>query len=229
MPPSSDSLVHAVLIGGVLVLGVVVLARSWPRRQRAATLHRLAESIGWQFKAARDFRHADHYRAMRWFRRPHGLARNTLWGALEIDGVRLPSKAGDYVDVWLEAGMHQRRATFSYLIVHLPWRDVPDLKLEPTGSPHRPGEPLGDGEIAFEQGSFAHAFAVECARREFLDHLLDDKLKGELIAARGPVIEIVASRLGIADGRRLWTPEQFLAAMQLAGRICARAGMLQRV
>jgi len=226
--PSSDSLVTAVLVALAVVSGVAVFAGSWPRRRRAATLHGLAQSIGWQFRAARDFRHADHYRAMRWFKRPHGLARNTLWGALEIEGVRLPSKAGDYVEVWPEASGHQRRVTFSYLIVHLPWRDVPDLTLEPTGSSHRPGEPLGDGEVAFEHGSFAHAFAVECARPEFLDHLLDDKLKGELLAARGPVIEIVAGRLGIADGRRLWNPEQFLAAMQLAGRICARAGVLQR-
>jgi hypothetical protein len=217
----------AAALGGI-TLGFYT-HRARRRGQRSGELGELAAELGWRFDRRRDFRHDDRYAAFEVFRRGSaGMARDTLWGSFSINGVEYPAKAGDFVyfaDHPVTGSVRARysaRVEFSYLVVHLPFRDPIDLRVAPTGSMPGPGEPLGAGELAFEHGDFRRIFEVRCSSPDFADRLFDRELRRLLIATRCPTIEVIGGRLCLADGRRRWTPDEFRAGMKIAGEIVSR-------
>jgi hypothetical protein len=199
------------------ILAILFCVSWWPQHRRSSALRELAVEIGWNFSRARDFRHDDRYAAFSFFQPKGGMARNTLWGAFEIDRVRYPAKAGDFVHI-----EPNKRREFTYLVVHLPLNDVPDFSLEPTGAAARPGEPLGDGELAYETGDFHRQFAVHTGSPQAVERILDREMRRLLQTSPGPTIEVTASRMCLADGRHRWSPEELRMAMKLAGELCRR-------
>jgi hypothetical protein len=219
-----DLAMIALILAGIFagILAIVLLVNRWPQRRRSAELRQLAAEIGWEFSRARDIRHDDIYAAFSFFQPRGGMARNTLWGVFEIDGVRYPAKAGDFVQIEADAFYGSTSREFTYLVMHLPGNDLPNFSLEPTGVAPRPGEPLGDKEIAYETGDFQRQFAVHTGSPEAIDRVLDAEMQRLLQASPGPRIELTASRLCLADGRYRWTTEELRMAFKLAGELCRR-------
>src|SRR5688572_14601020 len=158
----------ALLIGGAIAVGVLAHLAN---RKRQEELAALARELGWQFNPGKDKSHDEEYAHFEIFRRGHSRAAyNTLSGALVIDGRRYPAKMGDFT---YQVTQHTGKSTstqtyrFSYLIVHLPFGQVPALLIRREGIFDKLAGALGFDDIDFESAEFSKKFHVKSDDKRF--------------------------------------------------------------
>lgn len=200
-------IVVALLIGGVAYL-------AWLReKRRRDALADLARSLGWRFDPRKDRGHDREYREFEIFRRGHGrVAKNTLTGSLEIAGRRYGARMGDFrYRVTRGTGDNRRTRTyrFSYLIVTLPFDDVPALIIRREGLFDRVAGFFGFGAIDFESAEFSRRFYVNGPDRRFAYAVIDPRMMEFLMRTDPPTIDIEQGRLCLSDGRTRWSPGEF--------------------
>lgn len=207
------------IIVAVIVIAVVaaVYGQRMERRRRDA-LAALAASLGWRFDPSRDTRHDDEYAHFEIFRRGHSRAAyNTLAGPVEIDGRVFAAKMGDFTyKVTSSNGKTTTTTTynFSYVILHLPLPDVPDLLIRREGFFDRIAGAMGFDDIDFESEEFSRRFCVKSSDKRFAYDVVHPRMMEFLLADGDRTIDIERGRCCVADGRRRWEPERFRAELE---------------
>ncbi len=212
------ALTQVLLVFAGIALVVVFGYFGWmASKKRREALAALAEELGWSFDPGRDTSHDDEYAHFEIFRRGHNRAAyNTLWGEMQIAGRAYPAKMGDFkYDVTSSNGKTSSTTTyrFSYLIVHLPFVDVPDLLIRREGMFDRIAGAFGFEDIDFESSEFSRKFFVKCRDKRFAYDVVHPRMMEFLMVAASPTVDIERGRCCISDGSRTWKPEEFRGRM----------------
>lgn len=202
-----------VLVVGILVLAIVaVVFGHLAEKRRREELAAFAGEIGWRFDPSR--RSNDPLLArFEQFRRGHSRrAFNTLNGTLDARGLECDAQAGDFLYKQTSGSGKNRRTTtyrFSYLVLDLPFRAVPDLVIRREGMFDKLTSVLGFDDIDFESDEFSRKFFVQSRDRKFAYDLIDPRMMEFLLAKSPPRIELEAGFLCLTDGSSRWDPHQF--------------------
>lgn len=221
-----DGWMGIVVVMVVLALGAVLAYFAWmEQKKRREALAALASELGWRFDPGRDTRHDEEYAHFEIFRRGHSRAAfNTLWGDMEIEGRTYPAKMGDFTyKVTTSNGKSSSTTTytFSYLIVHLPYRGVPDLLIRREGMFDKIAGAFGFGDINFESAEFSRKFFVRCRDKRFAYDVVHPRMMEFLLGGASPTVDIERGRCCISDGTRRWQAEEFRGRMRWLGQFFA--------
>lgn len=203
-------LIFVIFAAIVVILGIV----SWRQeQQRREALAQLAARLGWRLDTRRDHHHDNEYAQFEIFRRGHGrFAYNTLHGSITLDGRSCAAKMGDF-QYKVTSGSGKNRSTtsyrFSYLIIALPWPNVPPLIIREEGFFDRVKGFFGYGAISFESDEFNRMFYVNGDDKKFAYDVIHPRMMELLMATRPPTIDIEHGQLCLTDGRRRWGVEEF--------------------
>jgi hypothetical protein len=206
-------------VAGLVIAAAVAEHRASRRRQQA--LAELAGELGLRLDAGRDTSHDDRYGTFEIFRRGHSRAAyNTLSGETALAGRPHRVVMGDFTyKVTSSNGKTTTTTTyrFSYLILHLPLPNVPDLLIRPEHLFDKLGSALGFDDIDFESAEFSRKFFVKSADKRFAYDVVTPAMMEFLLARRDAgAIDIERGMLALSDGTRRWTPEQFRERLAFA-------------
>lgn len=198
-----------------IILGYFSHLTAKKRREEVAAL---AGRLGWEFDPRRDTSHDTQYAHFEIFRRGHGRsAFNTLTGRIEINGHSCPAKMGDFTyKITSGSGKSQSTTTyhFSYLIVDLPFGQIPDLLIRPEGIFDKMAGVLGFADINFESAEFSRRFFVKSTDKRFAYDVIHPRMMEFLLAGQPPAIDIEYGRCCLSDGSKRWSSEQFDSNVQ---------------
>ena len=208
----------------LIIAGIVIGAIQAQKRREAMLL--LARDLGLTFYPGRDHTHDDEYAHFEIFRRGHSRAAfNTLTGHLKIAEQNIPVKAGDFTYKVTSGSGKDRKTTtyhFSYLIAHLPYPTIPDLLIRPENVFDKIAGVFSDRDIDFESEEFSRRFMVAGPDRKFAYDICHPRMIEFLLQTSPPAIDIEHARLCLADGSRLWKPEQFRWAADFLNQFLSR-------
>jgi len=220
---SSEVFWTILMVGAALVLGVGGALWSWyQQKKRREALAALAKGLGMSFDPSHDRSHDDEYAHFEIFRRGRSrVAHNTMWGRLPINGREYPAKMGDFrYKVTRSSGKSRSTRTyrFSYLILHLPFANVPDLLIRREGLFDKLAGVVGFDDIDFESAEFSRRFHVKSKDKRFAYDVVTPAMMEFLLHAPGPSVDIEHGRLCLADGKTRWRVEQFEESLAWATR-----------
>ena len=195
------------------IIGVVIYFGYLAEKKRREELAALAAQLGWRFDPTKDRSHDDEYAHFEIFRRGHGrCAFNTLTGELTIDERNYPAKMGDFVyKITTSTGKSTQTHTyrFSYLILHLPFANVPDLLIRREGMFDKLAGAFGFDDIDFESAEFSKRFHVKSPDKKFAYDVIHPRMMEYLLGSDPPTVDIECGRCCLSDGRHRWSPQEF--------------------
>ena len=201
------------VILGVAVLGTIAYVGYRLQKKRRQEMRALAGRLGWRFDPRRDRTHDDEYAHFEIFRRGHSRAAfNTLTGTLKISEQACPTKVGDFVyKITTHTGKSSSTRTyrFSYLIVHLPFKEVPDLLIRREGIFDKLAGAFGFDDIDFESADFSRRFFVKSPDKRFAYDVVHPRMMQFLLATEPPAVDIEYGRCCLSDGRHRWKPQEY--------------------
>lgn len=214
IPLAAAGMIYAIIVGHKKV------------KQRREELFAIANEYGLQFQPARDPYHDDQYAHFEIFRRgDNRTAFNTLIGEHTFNSHQMGVKAGDFRYTVTSGSGKDRKTTtytFSYLIVHLPFPTMPDLLIRPEHIFDKIAGVFSSKDIDFESEEFSRKFHVASPDRKFAYDLCHPRMIEFLLQTSPPAIDIEHARLCLADGSRVWTPEQFRWMLQFADQFISQ-------
>ncbi len=204
------------------IFGVAIYLGYLAEKKRREEMGALARQLGWRFDPTRDRSHDDEYSHFEIFRRGHSrCAFNTLSGELTIDERNYPAKMGDFV---YKITTHTCKSTqtrtyrFSYLILHLPFANVPDLLIRREGMFDKLAGAFGFDDIDFESAEFSKRFHVKSPDKKFAYDVIHPRMMEFFLADDSPTVDIELGRCCLSDGRRRWSPDEFHATLDWVAR-----------
>ena len=205
------------LVVGILFLAALVgLAVYFSHKaveQRRKELAALAAELGWSFEPAKDSSHDSRYSQFEVFRKGHSRAAyNTLAGSLAIDGRAFPATMGDFTyKVTSSNGKTTTTHTynFSYLIVHLPFRAVPDLFIRPENLFDKFAAAIGFDDIDFESAEFSRKFLVKSGDKRFAYAVIHPRMMEFLMRSPGRTIDLERGCVCLTSGGSRWSVPEF--------------------
>jgi len=207
-----SGVIFFVIVVAVIVLTVAYFSHLAAKRRREE-LAALAASLGWRFDPNKDRSHEQEYNQFAIFRQGHSkFAFNTLTGIIEIHGQTCRAKMGDYhYQVTTSDGKNSTTHTylFSYLIIHLPYPDLPGLLIRREGMFDRLKSFLGFPDINFESAEFSRKFYVQSCDKRFAYDVIHPGMIEFLMQSDAPTIDIEHGQCCLAEDRKTWTPEEF--------------------
>lgn len=212
-----------ILIGLLIVVAIVAsYFSSQAEKKRREEMAALAAELSWSFDPGHDGSHDEEYAHFELFRRGHSRsAYNTLMGHLAIDGRNYPAKMGDFTyKITSSNGKTTTTTTyhFSYLIVHVPFRGVPNLLIRQEGFFDKIAGVMGFDDIDFESAEFSRKFHVKCADKRFAYDVVHPRMMEFLLGDCPTSIDIEQSRCCLSNGSSRWSPQEFLAMAQWVDR-----------
>lgn len=215
------------IVIGVIVLIVLAAIHAQKKyEQRLAALRAIAGRRGWRFSKKRVYDHDDRYSQFEIFRRGHSRsAYDTLSGELGVFGESAYAQAGDFTyKVTRHNGKNTSTSTynFSYLIVELPIRPVPDVLVRREHLFDKFSSMLGFDDIDFESVEFSKKFCVKSPDKRFAYDLFTPRmmeffLEGSPVPGL-PAIDMENGCVCFCDGSSKWEPEQIEGAIEWAER-----------
>ncbi|MDA8746329.1 hypothetical protein N9N28_17035, partial [Rubripirellula amarantea] len=183
MPELLFILIPLFLIG----MGVMAYYSHLQAKQRREELSQLAQRRGWRFEHSHDAEWDSRYSQFSWFNTGHSrYAYNFLHGQLRIEGRNVPSVAGDYTyKVTSGTGKNRKTTTyyFSFLLVELPFRGLPQLAVRPEGFFDSVTSFFGFDDIDFESEEFSRKFHVKSSDKRFAYDLLHARMMEFMLAS----------------------------------------------
>lgn len=217
MPSVNGVLPILIVVGILAVAGVGMWLAYLQEKKRREALMALARELGWTFDPSRDSHHDDQYAHFEIFRRGHSRAAyNTLTGSLEIMDHLFEARMGDFIyKVTSGSGKNRRTHTyrFSYIIIHLPFPDVPPLLIRPEGLFDKLAGVFGFDDIDFESAEFSRRFHVKSPDRKFAYDVISPAMMEFLLRTNPPTVDIEHGRGCLSDGKRRWEPAEFRAQL----------------
>ncbi len=204
------------------IIGIVIYFGYLAEKKRREELAALAGQIGWRFDPTKDKSHDDEYAHFEIFRRGHSrCAFNTLTGEVTIDERNYPAKMGDFVyKITTSTGKSTQTHTyrFSYLILHLPFANVPDLLIRREGMFDKLAGAFGFDDIDFESAEFSKRFHVKSPDKKFAYDVIHPRMMEFFLADDSPTVDIECGRCCLSDGRHRWSPDEFHATLAWVAR-----------
>jgi len=196
-----------------VVVGVAIYLSHLAAKKRRETLSALADELGWQFDPGRDTYHDDEYAHFGVFRRGHSRAAyNTLRGSIEVDNRTFETKMGDFtykVTHHTGKGSQTKTYRFSYMIMHMPFGNIPDLLIRREGIFDKVAGAIGFDDIDFESAEFSKKFYVKSQDKKFAYDVIHPRMMEYLLDTPAPAVDIENGRCCVTDGRSKWKPEEF--------------------
>jgi hypothetical protein len=206
----------------VIVAAVLAYVGYQQRKRRREEMGQLAAALGWQFVAENDYSHDEEYAHFEIFRHGHSrYAYNTLFGAVDVGGRACRAKMGDFhyqVTTHNNKGSSTRTYRFSYLIIDLPYLNLPTLFIRREGMFDALSRAFGFDDIDFESVEFSKRFYVKSSDKRFAYDVIHPAMMEYLLSSEPPTIDMEEGRCCLADGRRTWTADQFRTALECAKR-----------
>ncbi|MCH8823545.1 MAG: hypothetical protein IH984_08570 [Planctomycetes bacterium] len=210
------------IIVGIIVVGFVIYYAYLLEKKRREEMAVLAAELGWSFDPTKDRSHDDENAHFEIFRHGHSRAAyNTLTGTFTVDDRTYPAKMGDFTyKVTSSTGKSTQTRTyrFSYLILHLPFVNVPNLLIRREGMFDKLAGAFGFDDIDFESVEFSKRFFVKSPDKKFAYDVIDPRMMEFLLAEQSPTIDIEYGRCCLSDGKHKWSPLEFKATLNWAGR-----------
>ena len=102
-----------------------------------------------------------------------------------------------------------RTYRFSYLIVHLPFGDVPDLLIRREGLWDKLTDAFGFDDIDFESVEFSRRFHVASSDKKFAYAVIHPGMMEFMLSSDATAVDIEHGRCCLSDGRKRWDPARF--------------------
>lgn len=202
-----------------VVVGIAFYYRSPAERKRRDALAALATELGWEFKPSENVTLDEEYMRFEIFRFGEShYAYNTLSGQISIDGRIYNAKMGDFVFYANAGSKSATTSRFSYLILHLPFKNVSNLLIRREGIVDRISQGAGINDIDFESVKFNKRYFIKSPDKKFAYDVIDPRMMEFLMAEKSPTVEIAYSLCCLSDGRRKWSPKKFKATLNWAER-----------
>jgi hypothetical protein len=202
-----------VFVAAVVGLGIYLGRKAAQKRRQ--DLAALAAELGWTFDPAKDKSHDDRYTQFEVFRQGHSRAAyNTLTGPLAIDGRDFPAIMGDFTYAVTRSNGKTTTTTvynLSYLILHLPFRAVPDLYIRPESFLDKFAAAIGFDDIDFESAEFSRKFHVKSSDKRFAYDVVHPRMMEFLMQSPGRTIDIQRGCICLTSGTKRWEPAAFRA------------------
>jgi len=216
--------VGPILIISIFIVGAIVLA--WlsylARQKRRQDMAALAARLGWSFDPESDSSMDDRFGQFGCFCRGHSRAAyNTLEGTTAIGGRQFPVRMGDYTyKITTSNGKSTSTRTyrFSYVVISVPWRGVPDLIIRREGLMDKLAGAIGFDDIDFESEEFSRRFFVKSPDKKFAYDVIHARMMEFLLQDSPPPIELRAGSICLTDGTREWAPGEFEPRVAWADR-----------
>ena len=190
-------------------------------KQRRLELAAWAAEIGWPFDPEEDYSHDGEYPQFEIFSQGHSrYAYNTLTGTFDVGGQPCAAKMGDYhyqVTTHNDKGSTTHTYTFSYLIVHLPYRQLPELMIRREGMFDAVKRAFGFDDIDFESAEFSQRFFVKSSDKRFAYDVIHPPVMEYLLANELPTIDVSGSCCCLADNS-VWSADDFRRTLDCAKR-----------
>ncbi len=201
-----------ILVVIIAVVLVVAYFSHLEQKQRREALAALAADLGWHFDPDPDYAHDNEYSQFSIFRQGHSrYAFNTLLGSLSIGGRSCRALMGDYH--YCTTSSNGKTTTtqthhFSYLLVYLPYSQLPDLYIRREGFFDSVKRALGFDDIDFESAEFSKRFYVKSSDKKFAYDVIHPKMMEFLLSCDPPSIDIERGQCCLSRGGR-WPPQEF--------------------
>lgn len=148
-------------------------------------------------------------------------AYNTITGKAEYGGYPCELDMGDFcytIEHRSSKGHRTKtRHHFSYLVVKLPFRDFPAVKLRRERLLDKFVQAIGFEDIDFESEEFSRAWCVTSNDKRFAYDLIHPRTMEYLMQIAPPkLIELQAGRICVTNGTGRWTVEDFRKRMNWA-------------
>ena len=206
-----------IVIAVIAIVAVAIYFGHLAQKKRREEMAALAAQLGWRFDPTKDKSHDDEYAHFEIFRRGHSRAAfNTLTGEITIDERNYPAKMGDFVyKVTTSTGKSTQTTTyrFSYLILHLPFANVPDLLIRREGMFDKLAGAFGFDDIDFESAEFSKRFHVKSPDKKFAYDVIHPRMMEYLLRSDPPTVDIELRRCCLSNGRSRWSPQEFNATL----------------
>jgi hypothetical protein len=217
-----------VIVGIVGFVGIALLViKASIAAQKRAELRRqqmgaFAEKQGFSFSLAKDSTHDEEFEHFEIFRQGFDrFAYNTIEGPLDLGVAIVHCNMGDFTYKTRETytttnskghtTTHTRIVThnFSYFILELPYRDVPDVLIRREGLFDKIASAFGKNDIDFESSEFSRKYFVKCDNRKFAYDILNPRMIEFLLETKPGLIDMENSRICMTGGYTTWDAERF--------------------
>jgi hypothetical protein len=211
------------------MFAVVVLVFAWGayyahlrHQQRRQDLTSLATELVWHFDPGANYSHDHEYAQFGIFRRGRSrYAYNTLSGAIDVGGEACRAIMGDYH--YQTTSQNGKKTTththlFSYLLVHLPYRRLPDLFIRREGMFDSVTRALGFDDIDFESVEFSKRFYVKSNDKKFAYDLIHPAMMEFLLSCEPPAFDLEQGCCCLSNGSGTWSAGAFRANLDCARR-----------
>lgn len=206
----------APILIGILVLAIVILSAVFSAKAAKARRDMLAAwaaSKHLSFDPDDDPGQSAEFPQFDIFQRGSSRrAYNTMRGVVPINGRPFPIKCGDY-RYTVSNGKNSSTYRISYIVLTLPFPNVPGLDIRREGLLDRVAGVLGFQDINFESEEFSRKFFVKCEDRRFAYLVITPKMMEFLLACNPPPIHISRGQICLAgadmESLRRWDPPDF--------------------
>jgi hypothetical protein len=198
-----------VLLGLAFAVSAIVsiLARG-NRRRRAGEMAALAASLGCTFEPDPEPEFSDEYPLFACFSQGHDRAAvNTIRGVWKSDARPYPVRLGDFTYKTGDRSDSVHR--FSYLLVQIPFANVPDLSIRHADPLDRIAEAFGADRVRLESDEFNRRFLVRSSDHKFAYDVLSPKVMEWFLAGDPPAFEMLNGCFCLHSGPSGWSVEEF--------------------
>ena len=185
---------------------VIAIFGARAARERRDALAAWASSRSWSFDPGDDSIHDDEFPQFDVFRRgSQRRAFNSMRGVVTIGDRPFPIKCGDY-RYTVSSGKNSTTYRFSYIVLTLPFPNVPGLDIRRENLLDRVAGALGFQDINFESEEFSRRFFVKCSDRRAAYDIISPKMMEFLMASNPPPIHVSGGQVCLIDGdaRTTW-------------------------
>jgi hypothetical protein len=206
----------------LIVFAVFAYYAHAQQKQRRLDLAALASQLGWHFDPDADYSHDSEYAQFGIFNQGHSrYAFNTLLGAIDVGGHSCRAIMGDYhYQTTSSNGKTTTTHThlFSYLLIHLPYQQLPDLYIRREGIFDSIKRAFGFDDIDFESAEFSKRYYVKSPDKRFAYDVVHPGMMAYLLACDPPAIDIEQGQCCLSDGSSSWSPDEYRANVACACR-----------
>jgi len=220
--------IKALLVTLGIIAGVVaIVVYQWKAaKQRREDLFALAAQGGWDFSPAKDTGIGRLCDFEIFTRGEDRCAYNTITGDVQYGPYRCSLDMGDFrYTIKRRTSKGHRTSTtyhFSYLMVRLPFRDTPQVRIRREGLLDSITQAMGFEDIDFESEEFSRKYCVTSQDKKFAYALLHARAMEYFLAIEPPeLIELASGRIMVTDGLRRWPVESFRKRMTWAKHFIA--------
>ena len=212
--PSLFFVVAACLIMAFIIFIFITVSKATAEKaeHRSRELGELAGELGFAFDPSFDESMSEQFKHFGQFREgDNRIAYNTLTGSLTIGGQEFSTRMGDYTYTVTRSkggksgGTTTTTYRLTYLILRLPFIDVPDTIIRHENIFDKIGAALGFDDIDFELTEFSRKFFVKGKNRQFTYGLIHQGMMEYFLTGPFTPVEIESGDCLICEGDSTWT------------------------